>query len=314
MSTPTTPKPTPASTPEPAPASTPSTGKQVPRTGRRPKRKTPVKRKVRQVVDTIQFEWIRNLRKTLIVMAVLLAVGILNYASNAYQYSQGVSIPDDPVQYARGYLSFFKIFVNIIGAAFGGSLIATDFEKQTGNLLFPKISRDRLLLGRVVGNYALTAACVGAYYVLVAGFTMVTYEGTVPRELAWSFGWALLYTLAILSFVTFFSSFMRSTSFTLVVSLLLLLIVFDIVASLVSLLVGWEPLFILTYYANILTSAMDMPEERLLEQVVPISEGQTFSIRMWLTPSVTGALVGMLVYTSICLVGAYLLFKRRQAK
>ena len=81
-----------------------------------------------------------------------------------------------------------------------------------------------------------------------------------------------------------------------------------------------EPFFMLTYYANIIRSWFNMPaaDERYTEfsfQGGPggqMTDGNTYF--SWSTPSPTGAVIGMLVYSAICLTIAYLVFRRRQNK
>ena len=79
-----------------------------------------------------------------------------------------------------------------------------------------------------------------------------------------------------------------------------------------------EPLFMLTYYANIITSWFNMPAERFTEVgfggppgMGPVmGDGPTFM--SWATPSATGAIFGMAIYSIICIALAYIIYKRRQ--
>ena len=81
-----------------------------------------------------------------------------------------------------------------------------------------------------------------------------------------------------------------------------------------------EPFFMLTYYANIIRSWFNMPpdDQRFTEFSFqgmggpPMDDGNTYF--SWSTPSAEGAVIGMLVYSAICLMIAYLVFRRRQNK
>ncbi len=279
--------------------------------------KKPIKRRLMQVWDTIAFEWQRNLKKTIALLVVLVGLSVLIFFTNWYQYENGRPLPEDPLDYVSIYLGLFSFMVYVIGAAYGAPIIATDFEKETGNLLFPKISRDRLLLGRMIGNYLLVVLQVTAYFTMIVIFTAITME-EVPGKLAASFAWALFFLLGVMSFVVLFSSFMKSTSFTLVVSLLLLLIGFSIIEQLVVIFTGIEPLFSLTYYSNIISNSLDMPDIRKVTFDFgggPPGTGEDgFSFTQWITPNYPGAFIGILVYTVLSLLGAYFLFQRRQGK
>ncbi|MHA1731253.1 MAG: hypothetical protein ACTSU5_04885 [Promethearchaeota archaeon] len=277
-------------------------------------------RKLMQVLDTVTFEWRRNLRKTLVLAVVMAALSLLTFFTNWYQYDQGVPVPDDPVDYISGYLALFSFLIYIIGTAYAAPTIATDFERETGNLIFPKIDRDRLLVGRLLGNYALAALQILVYYAMIAAFTWHTV-GKVPRQLASSLAWALFFMLGVMSFTVLFSSFMKSTSFTLVAALLILLIGFSIVEQLVVMFTGIEPLFSLPYYSNIISNSLEMPDQRSREFKIPLgprsdgsSSGETFNFTQWITPNYPGAFWGILSYSVLCLAGAFLLFHRRQGK
>lgn len=280
---------------------------------------TPLGLKLRQVTDTVAFEWSRNRRKTLGLLVFTSVLPVLTYLTSWVQFNAGVSAPEDPVDFASNFFGFFTFFALVVGVAYGGPVVATDFERETGNLLFPKTSKSRLLAGRVAGNYALAAVQVAAYYAWVAAFVAATYDGEVPGALLTSFGWALLYVLAVFSFTTLFSSFMKSTAFTMVAVVLLLLLGFNIVQQLVVVFAGVEPLFSLPYYGEIIANSLDMPAER--KQVIEIpfgpggpggGNGDSFSFVQWITPAPAGALAGMVAYVVVSLVLAHVLFKRRQ--
>ena len=73
-----------------------------------------------------------------------------------------------------------------------------------------------------------------------------------------------------------------------------------------------EPFFMLNYYSNIVTAWFNMPEERFMEMPIDPSavDGELFM--SWSTPSATGAILGMAIYSLVCLILAYFFYKRRQ--
>ena len=81
-----------------------------------------------------------------------------------------------------------------------------------------------------------------------------------------------------------------------------------------------EPFFMLTYYANIIRSWFKMPAEderftKFTFQGGPggqMTDGNTYM--SWSTPNAEGAVIGMLVWSAVCLTIAYLVFRRRQNK
>lgn len=278
--------------------------------------KAGLKRNVSQIGNTITFEFKKNLRSFIIMLIIFTSVFFLLLLISELQLAQDVALPNDPIDYVDDYLTQFFGFLIIISASlFGGSIIVEDFKKQTGNLLFPKISKTRLLIGRLTSRYTLNAICVSVYYVLVGIVTLAKY-GEIPINLWASLGWALLYTFIILTFVTFMSSVMRSTSATIIVSILFLLIVFNIITMILRFAgLTMEPLFILTYYEGIISGSLAMPNPRYADILMPTpGGGDPVSFTMWLTPTEPAALIGMLIYASIFLFFAYLIYQRRQSK
>jgi len=280
------------------------------------KEKAGLKRNISQIGNTITFEFKRNLRNFIIMLIVFTSVFFLLLLISELQLAQDVALPNDPVDYVGDYLTQFFGFLIIISASlFGGSIIVEDFKKQTGNLLFPKISKTRLLIGRLTSRYTLNAICVIFYYVLIGTVSFIKYT-EIPINLWVSLGWALLYTFTILTFVTFMSSIMRSTSATIIVSILFLLIVFHIITMILRFAgLTMEPLFLLTYYEGIISGSLSMPNPRYAEIMRPTpGGGEPVTFTQWLTPTEPAALIGMVIYATVFLILVYFIYQRRQSK
>ncbi|WP_371804194.1 ABC transporter permease [Candidatus Lokiarchaeum ossiferum] len=279
------------------------------------KTKSGAKRSVIQIQKTIEFEFQKNLSKFISMLLTAIGIFLLFLVIELIQSAQGSEVSADPIDYFSGYLMMIDFLILIIAVAFGGGIIAEDFEKDTGNLLFPKIQKDRLLIGRIIARYIYAAMCVIFYYVLIGIATLIIYE-SLPLIVWESMGWALLYTFAVFSFMILFSSFMKRAASAMIVGMLIVLMVFQLLTMILMFTgVTIEPLFILTYYANIITSWFNMPSERFTEigfGMGPpgMNDGPTFM--SWATPSATGAIIGMIIYSGVCIAIAYLIYKRRQ--
>ena len=278
-----------------------------------------LRRSAQQVYDIGHFEFIRNFKKTLILLGIALAIFILFFILEETPLSRGEELPEDPYYYLIGFLGMMNMLILICATAYGGSLLVVDFEKQTGNILFPKITRNKMFLGRFIANYIMNAIVVIFFYLLVSFACLYHYQ-RVPSSLWASMGWALLYTLAILSFVTFFSSFMKSTAMVAVSSLVFILILFSIIESIISIFSAVEPLFLLTYYARIITQCFQMPLDGERSQTIPLISGEEagtdidFNMTMWSTPSHMGALLGMFIYSTVLIFFSFVFFRRRELK
>ncbi len=273
-------------------------------------------RSLDQIGTTTRFELLRNIKNMIISLFVAGFIFLLSLIINIITESRLGESPETATDYITSYLGMISFFILIIATMFGGNMIALDYDKQTGNLLFPKITKGRLFLGRLIARYLLSALAVIFYYILVVIAAAIKYT-ELPVETWASLGWALLYTFLVLSLVIFFSSFMKKTSTVIVVSLVMVLLVFNLGSTILVISgVEIEPLFILTYYSSIITQSFAMPTDRFVEGFLggPHPGGDAPTVMQWITPSVEGAIIGMLIYSAILLVGAYFLFRRRQQK
>jgi len=283
------------------------------------KQKAGLRRDFTQIGATITFELKKSFKTFILMLLVFLGIFVIFLLVQELQYAQDVPLPEDPIDYIISYMSMFGFMIILSAAGFAGSIIAEDFHRQTGNLIFPKISKTRLLIGRVISRYALNAISVCFYYVLVATITFIKYE-EIPLVIWGSMGWALLYTFMIISFVTLMSSIMKSTAISIIVSILFMLIVFNMISMILRFAgLEIEPLFIPTYYEGIITASMAMPDPRYTEIRMPTGpgnhgDGEFASFLLWSTPTATAALIGILLFTAIFLGLAYFLYKRRQSK
>lgn len=283
------------------------------------RQKVGLRRDITQIRDTINFELRRNFNRFIVVLLTYLGFFILGVLIIESSESLGLPIPADSAEYVKGYLEGqFGFLLIISGAAFGGSIIAEDYHKQTNNLLFPKTSKANLLVGRLISRYLLMAGCLLFYYLLVAGITFIKYE-EIPLTILNSFGWALYFTLAILAFLTMLSSLLKNTSITIILGIMITLIVFEMIPMILSmagLLDNNElpMLFILTYYGRIVAASLAMPDQRYSVQSFQMIEGDPIETTIWLTPSEIGAFFGIFISISVFLVIAYLRYKKRQSK
>lgn len=272
----------------------------------------------RQIGSTIKFEFIRNKLNLLIATVASVFVYLLFLIIDLIQQGRGVELPETNIEYITGnYLTMlFPFLILIIAVTLGASIISEDFQKDTGNLIFPKTTRIRLLTGRIVARFIYAIVAITSYYLLV-GITTLIYYGTISSLFFASWGWALLYTFAVFSVVIFFSSFMKSNAGTIILSILLMLLVFNLSEQILRMTgAEFEPLFILTYYSNIISQIFDMPTERYAEVTFGGRPGgdEGVTVFQWATPSITGAVVGMLIYSVLLLSISYIIFKFRQKK
>lgn len=279
-----------------------------------------LKRTFSQILDIIRFEVTRNLKKTLLILLIFVGIFGIFFAFNIYTFSNPNNVlPNIPGQYIQGsYLSMIALMILILAILFGSSIIVEDFEHQTGNLIFPNVTKFRLMTSRVIAGFALGSVSLVSYYFLIALDVMYEYGlSHIPLELFYSLFWALMYYFTILSFTVLFSSFARSTSVVIILLLVFVLVVLNIVSVLVAF-AGYtgEPIYNITYFGNIITQILTYPISRSVSQ--PLSyihvkiDHKEVNFTQWLTPSPIEALIFMLGYSAIFLIISFYLYERRQ--
>jgi ABC-type transport system involved in multi-copper enzyme maturation permease subunit len=283
------------------------------------KTKAGTKRSIMQIRRTVKFELLKNYRKFISMLLMNFGIFILYLIIAEVTEYNGTPKPDEAVDYFIYYMMMIDFLIMVTASTFGGNMIAEDFEKRTGNLLFPKITKDRLLLGRVIARYLYIALSIGFYYLIVGIATIIKYGG-VPKIVWGSMGWALLYGFLLFSFFTFLSSFMKRSSTAIVSGILSVIIIFQLL-NMILMYTGAtvEPFFILTYFGTIIIQWFTMPavDARFREigfgpPGMADPSGRTFM--SWITPSASGAAIGMIVYSVVLLGISYYFFRRRQNK
>jgi hypothetical protein len=111
---------------------------------------------------------------------------------------------------------------------------------------------------------------------------------------------------------------MKNTSFTIITSIFLLLIVMEMVWFILNYSGVTKnneiPMFFLfNYFGYIISESLDMPTERYITSMEG-PPGAEMEISYWLTPNELTAAVGMIIYIMIFLSLAYIIYRRRQSK
>ncbi|MHA1819308.1 MAG: hypothetical protein ACTSVC_02465, partial [Promethearchaeota archaeon] len=245
-----------------------------------------------RIKATIFFETRRTLKKFMILLIIMLAFFILALTSNLLQEAKGSPLPSSSAEYFKGYLGSITLLIYIISSAFAGPIFAADFEKKTGYILFPKISRGELFIGRIISLYLLSAIIITLNYIFITIITYAKYSN-LPGGLIPSLIFALLYLLACFSFTSLFSSFMKSVAFSIIISLIFLFIGFSMIEGIVMFTTNIEPLFSLSYLGNIILNIFNMPDPRYMEMKIPLNDGSgtVLKFTQWLTPTPESALL-----------------------
>jgi len=272
------------------------------------------------IYHTIIFEMKKQKKKLYFftVIAILIAVLTGCYILNLFP---DFLLADTQAEFFSSGLNFISFITLFAACLFFSGIICSEFNKRTGFIVFPKINKFKLIIGKYLGNLILVVFIVAVYYFILGLFGFFYYGGPINIRIFYSFGFAVLYVIALSSFVTLFSSFMKNVNITIIITLVILLMGFNIADQIINLIFAdaFEPLYSLAYLGNLITSVLlnPFPNPRYADfsfggMGPPGMGGGDFSFGTWVTPSIFMGTTLLLVYIIACFLLAAILFKRRQ--
>jgi ABC-type transport system involved in multi-copper enzyme maturation permease subunit len=270
------------------------------------------------ILHTIVFEIKRQRKKFYFFLSItILIVFLVGYI---LVQIPGNLLSDTYTQFVHGGLSFIPYLTLFEACLFFSGIICSEFYERTGFIVFPKNNKYRLIIGKYLGNLILVVSIVAIYYFLLGLLGVFYYGPALTIRVFYSFGFAVLYIITLSSFVTLFSSFMKNVNLTIIITLIILLIGFNIADSITTLILRntFEPLYSLSYLGNLITSILQIPfpNPRYVEFSFggsgPGGLGGRFVVGTWITPSIEMGIIMFIIYIFAFFILAAYLFKRRQ--
>jgi ABC-type transport system involved in multi-copper enzyme maturation permease subunit len=272
---------------------------------------------IKPIFYTIVFEIKRQRKKFYFFSVVTILVAIL--VGYVLQLIPGYLLSNTQAGFFSNGLQFISFLTLFAACLFFSGIICSEFNKKTGFIVFPKINKYKLILGKYLGNLVLVVAIITIFYFVLGLLGFFYYGGPINIRFFYSYGIAILYIIALSSFVTFFSSFMRSVNLTIISTLIILLIGFNIADQIVTFVFAenFEPLYSLAYLGNLITGILEYPFPDPRFGTLPIWDEfggpmSEFDFGQWITPSVEMGITLLLVFSVAFFILAALLFKRRQ--
>jgi len=263
---------------------------------------------LKPIYNTITFEIKKQRKKFYAFLALIIIISV------AIVVITGFIRPDTLVGFFFIALAFIIFLLDIAACLFFSAIICSEFDKKTGFIIFPKINKYKLILGKYIGNLILVIILITSYYIIIGITGLFYYGGETSIRVFSSYLIALLYLSTLSSFVTFFSSFLKSVNGTIVITFVLLLFGFMIIDQLVGLIFAekFEPLYSLAFLGNLIVNILVFPDLRYIKVPFDMADPTGPSMVQWITPSIGVGITMMLLFTVLYLVLAALLFKRRQ--
>lgn len=269
------------------------------------------------ILTTFVFELKKQWKKFIILMGIsIIFVFLLSYLP--YLLMLDYPLPATQNQFFQGGLGFFMMIVIFTVCFFFGGIICSEFSNKTGHIVFPIINKYKIIIGKYLAAFTMVIGIVGTFYFTLGLLGIYYYGGPISIKYFYSFGIALLYALAVSSFVTLFSSFMKNVNMTIVSTIMILLIANMIIDALIVLVwYEFEPIYSLNHMSKLISYIMevDFPEvieDRYVDGDEARGPASDLILRNWLTPSIEGGIAIALSYVLICNIIAFIVFSRKQ--
>jgi ABC-2 type transport system permease protein len=207
--------------------------------------------------------------------------------------------------------SFVSVIIILSTAFFGGDAISSEFQNRTGYFLVPNpIRRSVIYVGKWIAAL-LASTIILVVYAAVAIVNSLYYFGlTLPNEFLQSVLFAWVFLVAALAFAFAFSSLFKNSSISVLMSVIMLLFVFNVIDTVAASFAGIEPWFSITYGAGIVSSILSVPyPQQVATQTFGPNGG--FSITTYTAPVWEGLAILGVYFVVMAVVGLWL-FERKE--
>jgi ABC-type transport system involved in multi-copper enzyme maturation permease subunit len=208
---------------------------------------------IKPIYHTIKLE-LRVQRNKFIIFSLLTI--IIAFLGN---FISGISGLSWPLYYFYMAGLWWFIFTIAFSASFFFSgIICSDYKKKTGAMIIPLIKRYQFFMGKFISNYLYTILIAVIQYSAMYLFGFYYYGPLFLDTPLLSLMLVILYLLALGALISFFSSFLPSETYVIIITLALYFFGFSMIESLINEINPHiEPLFSLRYLYNIIVQIID---------------------------------------------------------
>jgi ABC-2 type transport system permease protein len=201
-------------------------------------------------------EYFRS-RRFLILLIITLIIAVA--LTGAVAYWRPVGFVSSNLGFYSSWWGLSANFVIILsGIFFGGDAISGEFQNKTGYFGIPNpIRRSSIYVGKWLSAFLASTAILVVFTIITIGNGFYYFGSSgLPYQFGYSLLFAWFYLAAVMGFAFFFSSLFKSSSMSILVTVILLLFGFSLIEALVTNFAGIEPWFVLTYGAGIITNVL----------------------------------------------------------
>jgi ABC-2 type transport system permease protein len=254
-------------------------------------------------------DYFRSRRFFILLAITLLISALLTFIVGYYRPASFLS--SDLSFYGSWWGNSVTFVIVLSGVFFGGDAISGEFQNKTGYFGIPNpIRRSSVYVGKWLSAFIAATVILGVFTAITVGNGMYYFGLNVPYQFGESVLFAWFYLAAVLGFTFFFSSLFKSSSMSILVTIILFLFVFNLIQTLVANLVKIEPWFMLTYGAQIVGNILTVPYPPR-SSVTSFGPGSPVTLITYNVPVPEGlAIIGL--YFVITAILGLVLFERKE--
>jgi ABC-2 type transport system permease protein len=257
-----------------------------------------------QVFVTMKYtllDYIRA-RRFAILLIIVLIISVLLTFLVAHFRPKGLL--DNTLDFYSSWWGSFSSFLVVLSGVFmGGDAIAGEFQNKTGYFTIPNpVRRSSMYVGKFLAAFGAATVILLAYLAIAVLNGLYYFGANLPYQLGESFLFAWFYLLAVLGFTFMLSSLFKTSSYSILVSAVLLIIGFGIIQGVIEALANIEPWFILSYGSGIISNVLTVPYPSTITR---------FGVTVF-APTVTEGLVIIGIYFVVTAALGLLLFERKE--
>ena len=219
----------------------------------------------------------------------------------------------DEGEFFRYELGFFRFFIIFVSCFFFSDIVCSEFTNKTGYIMFPKINRYNLIVGKYIANLSIIILLVILHYLMLNISVLIIYDTVIPESYI-SLGIAIFYTITLSALILLFSTIMPKANLTTIIIILIFLVGFPVLEQVLTAInQEIEPIFSLSFIGN------------LINYVIPgeLAEGNRWGwvyyagdllppVKVWLTPTIEVGILIMSFYTTLSFLLTFLALKRKE--
>ncbi len=216
---------------------------------------------IQQTLTIMKFELLNYFRsrRFIIMLGIGIIIGaLLTFLVARYQPSSFLS--SSLSFYSSWWGSSATYIVILSGIFFGGDAISGEFQNRTGYFIVGNpIRRSSIYTGKWLAAFIASLMVIVTFAVITVLNNFYYFGLNMHYQFIESFIFTILYLISVLGLTFFFSSLFKSSSVSILTTVVLMLFAFTLIQNLIDAFAHIEPWFLITYGAGIIGNILTVP-------------------------------------------------------